>query len=79
MTDQLLEKYNVPVLVRITTRLAHSRSGVVLREKLQQKKLSIPADPLRIDCITHPFRAQYTYLNSSHKFRTCCTPLWRTP
>jgi indolepyruvate ferredoxin oxidoreductase alpha subunit len=36
------EKYKTPVLVRITTRLAHSRSGVVPREKRPQNELKLP-------------------------------------
>ncbi|MGC9362368.1 MAG: indolepyruvate ferredoxin oxidoreductase, partial [Candidatus Syntrophosphaera sp.] len=33
---QLSEKYHVPVLIRLTTRLSHSRSGVARREALPQ-------------------------------------------
>ena len=41
---QLSEKFRLPVLLRITTRLAHSRSGVVQKEKLPENKLSLPVD-----------------------------------
>ncbi|HZY25175.1 MAG TPA: indolepyruvate ferredoxin oxidoreductase, partial [Bacteroidales bacterium] len=41
------EKFKVPVLFRITTRLAHSRASVNTKEILRQKNLSIPADPLQ--------------------------------
>jgi indolepyruvate ferredoxin oxidoreductase alpha subunit len=40
------EKYGTPVLMRITTRLAHSRAGVTLREQKSQNDLSLP-DNLR--------------------------------
>ena len=38
------EKYKIPVLMRITTRLAHSRSGVLKRESKLQNPLSLPSD-----------------------------------
>jgi len=38
----LSEKYRVPVMLRITTRLAHSRSGVNLREKRIANELKLP-------------------------------------
>jgi len=41
---QLSEKTGSPVMLRITTRLAHSRSGVERKEILDENKLSIPAD-----------------------------------
>lgn len=39
---ELSEKYKTPVLIRITTRLAHSRSGVMTRDTLLQKELKLP-------------------------------------
>ncbi len=36
------EKTGYPVLLRITTRMAHSRSGVVTRERREPNKLSFP-------------------------------------
>lgn len=41
---ELSEKYKVPVLMRITTRLAHSRAGVQRSESLNQKDLQLPAN-----------------------------------
>ncbi|MDZ7739809.1 MAG: thiamine pyrophosphate-dependent enzyme [Bacteroidales bacterium] len=41
---EVSEKYRLPVLYRITTRLAHSRSAVMQKEALQQKKFSFPSD-----------------------------------
>jgi len=38
------EKYKIPVLLRITTRLAHSRSGVLKRVPKTQNELSLPSD-----------------------------------
>jgi indolepyruvate ferredoxin oxidoreductase alpha subunit len=39
---QFSEKYMVPVMIRITTRLAHSRAGVEPREPLPQNELKLP-------------------------------------
>mgnify|MGYP000935018385 CR=1 FL=1 len=41
---EISEKYHVPVLMRITTRLAHSRAGVVRREAREQNPLKLPED-----------------------------------
>ena len=41
---EISEKYNVPVLLRITTRLAHSRSGVTCFDKVEELKGSLPKD-----------------------------------
>ncbi|MDX9882169.1 MAG: thiamine pyrophosphate-dependent enzyme [Prolixibacteraceae bacterium] len=41
---QLSEVTGLPVMLRITTRLAHSRSGVQQRELLPENKLTLPSD-----------------------------------
>jgi indolepyruvate ferredoxin oxidoreductase, alpha subunit len=41
---ELSEKYKLPVLLRITTRLAHSRAGVKRNDSHAQNKLSLPSD-----------------------------------
>ena len=41
---EVSEKYKLPVLFRITTRLAHSRAGVQRRVQIDQKKLKLPTD-----------------------------------
>lgn len=41
----LSEKFNVPVLIRITTRLAHSRSGVERQKEKEKNKPSLPDNP----------------------------------
>jgi indolepyruvate ferredoxin oxidoreductase, alpha subunit len=38
------EKYKIPVLLRITTRLAHSRSGVLKKEPRPMNELALPSD-----------------------------------
>lgn len=39
---ELSERYKVPVLIRLTTRLAHSRSGVEQRESSSQNEIKLP-------------------------------------
>jgi indolepyruvate ferredoxin oxidoreductase alpha subunit len=41
---ELSEKLGYPILLRITTRMAHSRSGVMTREQQKQNPISIPED-----------------------------------
>ena len=57
----LSEKLGVPVLVRITTRMAHSRAAVSLREKRKQNELSMPKDPRQY--ILLPAIARQRYKN----------------
>ena len=40
----LSEKLGYPILIRITTRLAHSRAGVTIRPPKEENPLSFPAD-----------------------------------
>jgi indolepyruvate ferredoxin oxidoreductase, alpha subunit len=40
----LSEKYKIPVMLRITTRLAHSRSGVARKEIRRQNEIKLPTD-----------------------------------
>lgn len=58
----LSEKYKLPVLFRITTRMAHSRAGVRLREPLPEKKLSLPSDPVQFVLLPAIARRKYKYL-----------------
>jgi indolepyruvate ferredoxin oxidoreductase alpha subunit len=41
---ELSEKYKIPILVRLTTRLAHSRAGIERKPLLPEKELSLPED-----------------------------------
>lgn len=41
---ELSEKYGTPVMVRLTTRLSHSRSGVIRKEIRPQNRMSLPSD-----------------------------------
>ncbi len=56
---ELSEKFKIPVLIRITTRLSHSRSAVERHEVKEQNKLTYPEDPLQY--VLLPFNARKRY------------------
>jgi indolepyruvate ferredoxin oxidoreductase alpha subunit len=62
---ELSEKYKTPVLFRITTRLAHSRASVLLKDPIPEKKLSLPADPIQFVLLPAIARKKYKILLSS--------------
>ncbi|HKK67368.1 MAG TPA: thiamine pyrophosphate-dependent enzyme [Bacteroidales bacterium] len=59
---ELSEKFNVPVMIRITTRLAHSRSGVTTKQEKQQLKTALPADPRQFVLLPSIARENYKKL-----------------
>lgn len=56
---QLSEKLQTPVLIRITTRLAHSRAGVVRKQVLKQNEISLPSDPKQFILLPAIARGRY--------------------
>lgn len=58
----LSEKLGVPVLMRITTRLAHSRSGVMRRQNRPQNEIQLPDDPRQFILLPANARRQYKKL-----------------
>src|SRR5690606_7253046 len=67
----LSEKYRLPVLFRITTRLAHSRSSVARREKIAQNSVALPSNPRQFVLLPAIARKQYRALTAVYeKLRT---------
>jgi len=64
---EVSEKYKLPVLLRITTRLAHSRANIHLKAHIPEKKLSLPADPLQFVLLPAIARKKYKSLLSSYE------------
>jgi indolepyruvate ferredoxin oxidoreductase alpha subunit len=64
---EISEKYRLPVLFRITTRLAHSRTNILRREVLPEKKLCMPHDPLQFVLLPSIARKKYKGLLSSYE------------
>ena len=61
----LSELTKVPVMLRITTRLAHSRAGVVCKEVLDENQLSMPTDPRQFILLPAIARRKYKGLLQS--------------
>ena len=62
----LSEKYRVPVMMRITTRLAHSRAGVTIRDPRPQNELKMPEDLRQFVLLPAIARKQYRKLLGNH-------------
>jgi indolepyruvate ferredoxin oxidoreductase alpha subunit len=62
------EKYLVPVLLRITTRLAHSRAGVIKKPVREQNKITMPKDLRQFVLLPAIARKRYKVLlgNQEH-------------
>lgn len=61
---ELSEKFKIPVLIRITTRLSHSRSGVERREPKLENLLTYPEDPIQFVLLPSNARKRYKGLLS---------------
>jgi len=59
---ELSEKYQIPVLIRITTRLAHSRSAVIPKEKRPQNQMHLPEDLKKFVLLPSIARKRYKKL-----------------
>jgi len=63
------EKYKVPVLMRITTRMAHSRAGVARSESKIQNEIGLPSDLRQFVLLPAIARRRYKLLlNNQLKF-----------
>ncbi|HKJ81238.1 MAG TPA: indolepyruvate ferredoxin oxidoreductase subunit alpha [Ignavibacteriaceae bacterium] len=58
----LSEKYKIPVLIRITTRLSHSRAGVETSDVQEQNSVSTPGDPIQFVLLPSNARKRYKIL-----------------
>jgi indolepyruvate ferredoxin oxidoreductase alpha subunit len=59
---ELSEKLGYPVMMRVVTRLAHSRSGVERRETKPQNGQSVPEDPRQFVLLPAIARRRYQHL-----------------
>jgi indolepyruvate ferredoxin oxidoreductase alpha subunit len=60
----LSEKFALPVMLRITTRLAHSRSAVERSELREENQMKLPADLKQFILLPAPARKKYKLLLS---------------
>jgi len=63
----LSEKYRLPVLFRITTRLAHSRAAVTRKAPEMQKKFRLPSDPRQFVLLPAIARRKYSALLKAYE------------
>jgi indolepyruvate ferredoxin oxidoreductase, alpha subunit len=59
---ELSEKFGLPVMMRITTRLSHSRASVNTRTVLEQNQLRLPDDPRQFVLLPAIARQRYKKL-----------------
>ena len=59
---EISERYKVPILLRLTTRLAHSRSGVFRKDPLQQNLFKLPENPRQYILLPANARRQFRHL-----------------
>jgi len=64
---EISEKYRIPVLFRITTRLAHSRSVVRRRNSIPEKKIKLPDDPRQFVLLPAIARKKYKALLNTYE------------
>lgn len=56
---EISEKFKIPILIRITTRLSHSRAGVHTKEIKEQNPLTYPEDPMQFVLLPSNARKRY--------------------
>lgn len=61
---ELSEKFKIPVMLRITTRLSHSRSGIERREIKMENPVTYPEDPIQFVLLPSNARKRYKGLLS---------------
>ena len=65
---ELSEKYRIPVLMRITTRLAHSRASVEqVKYPVPQKEIKLPVDPIQFVLLPALARKKYKKLLATYE------------
>ncbi len=59
---ELSEKLSLPVLLRMVTRLSHSRSGVITSNRKEQNTISLPKNETQFQLIPMVARSRYKHL-----------------
>lgn len=69
----LSEELQLPILVRMVTRLSHSRAGVIIKERRAQNGIQLPVDTTRFALIPLNAKKQYEKLVKKKVF------YWKAP
>lgn len=56
---EISEKFQLPVMLRVTTRLSHSRSGIIRKKATPQNGISLPSDPMQFMLLPAYARKKY--------------------
>jgi len=64
---ELSERFDVPVMIRFTTRLSHSRAGITRKSPLPQNSLNIPSDRMKFILLPALARKRYKLLLGRQK------------
>jgi len=64
----LSEKYQTPVLIRITTRLSHSRADILRNEIISENNLKLPKDPNQYILLPSIARKRYKVLLQNQEY-----------
>lgn len=59
---ELSENLSLPVMIRLVTRLSHSRAGVETGNRIHQKNLKLPTNPTQFQLIPMHARGRYKHL-----------------
>ena len=59
---ELSENLGIPVMIRMVTRLSHSRAGVKTGSRILQKELKLPKNPTQFQLIPMHARGRYKHL-----------------
>ena len=59
---ELSEKTGLPIMIRLVTRLSHSRAGVKIGERRLQNEISLPSNPTQFQLIPMYARGRYQHL-----------------
>ncbi|PHQ55885.1 MAG: indolepyruvate ferredoxin oxidoreductase [Lutibacter sp.] len=58
----LSEKMGLPIMIRLVTRLSHSRAGINIGDRIPQNKLKLPTNPTQFQLIPMHARGRYQHL-----------------
>ncbi|PHS54632.1 MAG: indolepyruvate ferredoxin oxidoreductase [Lutibacter sp.] len=58
----LSEKMGLPIMIRLVTRLSHSRAGINIGDRIAQNKLKLPTNPTQFQLIPMYARGRYQHL-----------------
>jgi indolepyruvate ferredoxin oxidoreductase alpha subunit len=58
----LSEKMGLPIMLRMVTRLSHSRAGIEIKDRRKQNELHLPTDPTQFQLIPMFARKRYQHL-----------------